>query len=627
MITFVTKENFIKDDDIIEYEKQLRSELGKQFDEIGKKVNKYSPELFPNVLYFNLDRDVVSYLLDIKLFPEIGNNVNCYSKDKAFLQAREYNDEFVRNEKSVWSSPYDLMHFRENVGDFGELKKGGTIFISDYKQSEIELPFSSIVVYYTYFSGRVSALCTGYNNGKKKMKKIVNVNEIKRDWLQDIEYYYKNDNSRTYFYNRQMYETFSLIDYLELQVRPGYNGKNGKLMEVFTDKFGKSILEDLFGMDNALKYEFVKYDRSEIKISLVDGKELDFFRQNRLDYWKSQRVIDTRNTDDYQRIGEKMKFYRKRLTQYLSDNYGVGVNTGKNFSSQAFCKMIEILETFGDVVVPKGEKTFRSFHLCEAPGAFIVALNHFIKTKRKGTQFEWSAQSKKEGGLGDDFGLISKYKKRWIWGKDGTGDITHEVVIKSYSDICANVQLITSDCGIESSLRHAGKYIGMLEFAMFLFIFYNLKEGGNAIIKVFTPLTNMLISLLFLTYESFDKIFVYKPVQNLGSQEFYLVCIGYHKIGMTEMNKMFDVLNSGFNKESSIIAIDKIPISFISQLERVINLLYYDFDRYIAKKIYYIDNESRIPNEFSDLTKFIWKKIQLWTVAFNMKKINKKENL
>lgn len=44
--------------------------------------------------------------------------------------------------------------------------------------------------------------------------------------------------------------------------------------------------------------------------------------------------------------------------------------------TQAWCKFYEIVSTF-DLVNLKGD-SFNSVHLCEAPGAFITCLNHFL---------------------------------------------------------------------------------------------------------------------------------------------------------------------------------------------------------------------------------------------------------
>lgn len=44
--------------------------------------------------------------------------------------------------------------------------------------------------------------------------------------------------------------------------------------------------------------------------------------------------------------------------------------------TQAWCKFYEILSTFS--VVPEDVRNFSSTHLCEAPGAFISALNYYL---------------------------------------------------------------------------------------------------------------------------------------------------------------------------------------------------------------------------------------------------------
>lgn len=47
--------------------------------------------------------------------------------------------------------------------------------------------------------------------------------------------------------------------------------------------------------------------------------------------------------------------------------------------TQAWCKFYEILSTY--LLIPAEIKNFKSLHLCEAPGAFISALNSYLHLK------------------------------------------------------------------------------------------------------------------------------------------------------------------------------------------------------------------------------------------------------
>ena len=52
--------------------------------------------------------------------------------------------------------------------------------------------------------------------------------------------------------------------------------------------------------------------------------------------------------------------------------------------TQAWCKFHEILSQFPALVSCGEPGDFRSLHLCEAPGAFVTSLNHFIQSRDTG---------------------------------------------------------------------------------------------------------------------------------------------------------------------------------------------------------------------------------------------------
>ena len=57
--------------------------------------------------------------------------------------------------------------------------------------------------------------------------------------------------------------------------------------------------------------------------------------------------------------------------------------------TQAFLKFTEILCRFPGLI-PDNENEYNTLHLCEAPGAFITALNHQIKTTHTYSKLKWN---------------------------------------------------------------------------------------------------------------------------------------------------------------------------------------------------------------------------------------------
>jgi hypothetical protein len=113
------------------------------------------------------------------------------------------------------------------------------------------------------------------------------------------------------------------------------------------------------------------------------------------------------------------------LSKFISNRYSAKLP--HSTVSNGFIKLWECLSVFNLIPTAKTEKSFRVFHICEAPGQMILACKYFTEQKRKNiTDYEWIANSlnpfnhenKMKYGkvVSDDYCLIRKNPKKWLWG-------------------------------------------------------------------------------------------------------------------------------------------------------------------------------------------------------------------
>lgn len=96
--------------------------------------------------------------------------------------------------------------------------------------------------------------------------------------------------------------------------------------------------------------------------------------------------------------------------------------------TQGWTKLHEMLTIFN--IVPDSMIRLNSLHLCEAPGAFITSLNHYIKTHRIDVIWNWKAITLNPYYEGNDLvALIDQDRfmmetsDNWYFGRDNSGDI------------------------------------------------------------------------------------------------------------------------------------------------------------------------------------------------------------
>ena len=305
--------------------------------------------------------------------------------------------------------------------------------------------------------------------------------------------------------------------------------------------------------------------------------------------------------DIYHQVKLKIDYYHKKLIKTIKQK-----NKITEFVSQAWLKLFEIYATFD--IIPKEADTFKTFHFCELPGAFVYATKHYINNMTEIKNWIWKAQSlnpykeRKEDervAFGDDGNILKKYFTHYDFGPKKTGDINDPDNLQYYQNKYGDNDFVTADCGLPYTQKDISS---LLSFSMFLSVFVALKKGGSCVIKRHLPLEeNQEIGLLYISYIIFDKMMLYKPVVNQQSQEYYIICTGFRGIDTNTLNKMKDIQKNYTN--TGLVDISLIPDEFLLQLYKGLDILIDNFNKFIEKKIYFADN-------FNKITKGEWDVIQ-----------------
>ncbi|KAE8297092.1 Cap-specific mRNA (nucleoside-2'-O-)-methyltransferase 2 [Larimichthys crocea] len=217
--------------------------------------------------------------------------------------------------------------------------------------------------------------------------------------------------------------------------------------------------------------------------------------------------------------------------------------------TQAWCKFFEILGVFNllpEEALQNGE--LNTVHLCEAPGAFITALNHYIKTSESTRYCDWSWAANTlnpyhEGNGGSttiaDDRLIANTLPWWFFGSDNTGNI---MIQKHLLELQATAALLL------------------------------LSPGGSFVLKMFTLYEHSSICLLYLLNCCFRSVNVFKPATSkAGNSEVYVVCLNYD--GKEAVRPLLSKLIRNYGPHladrEALFPNSLIPESFLTQHEEV----------------------------------------------------------
>jgi hypothetical protein len=258
-------------------------------------------------------------------------------------------------------------------------------------------------------------------------------------------------------------------------------------------------------------------------------------------------------------------------------------------ATNAALKMYELiyqmeLLTNGTACLP----VVQAFCNAELPGAFIIAINHYMKTRCVSSQFDWIASSYLPAAamqvgnktvLEDKFKIYERNRLHWLMGPapnglpDGeepvSGDVTDAPVVNTLSNAAHErfgdgANLYTSDVGIEIAQKDANRQEELSAFVNYgqvLTGLLALAVGGHLVTKQFTFVTPFSRSLIAIVASLFDETYITKPkTSRPTNSEVYLVGKGFKGISPELAKALLD-------RCDAYKTLDKLPTTWGSLLQ------------------------------------------------------------
>jgi len=380
------------------------------------------------------------------------------------------------------------------------------------------------------------------------------------------------------------------------------------LTKEFDDKAAQYVLKT-FAKQFTIKpiVPDVLYTKSFYKKLIEKRAELNYYK----------RVMDTKPSQifSYNRYNNKRGYLLtwEQLTNQIDTFKNLKYILKREYNAEmvtnAWIKMYEMLNMFPDLL--PNSPVVKTFHLCEAPGAFISALNHFVSNRNQ--KLDWYAQTLKATRIGSDtdwaledhYGLIATYPNRWIFGDpkiDDSGNITHSNIIKFYANnpLLKNIDFMTADAGLQcepNELNEQEAFLGKINMGQIICILACLPIGKTAIFKTFLPMSEPLtISMMYLVTHLFASVTIVKPSTSHSlNSEIYVVLRGYKGIEQNMLEVLYAMLDDPKITSKTLVC-PQIDMSFFGSYMSSVGLFIDRQIQSLSRNYYYYYNFDQITN-------------------------------
>lgn len=281
------------------------------------------------------------------------------------------------------------------------------------------------------------------------------------------------------------------------------------------------VANDLIPIENSA-YDLPDFEKIKSELNATKSKIDDFH-------------LNKETADRYYNFSNKIRI-TNQLRQFINSKCN-----GQHVT-RAWIKFYEIHAHYE--TIPRDIRQLKVFFNAELPGASICALNHYMKTMRPRTEFNWKASSyadvkdlarqNSREYLGDHYCIYEKNPSNWMMNENNNGDMTK---LDNLLDIekrlgSASADLYTHDAGVglddTTNFNIQERVNAHIHLGCALMGFMTLKKGGVFIAKQYTFFESFSVSLLLIYASMFDNFYITKPMTSgQSNSEIYLIGKGF----------------------------------------------------------------------------------------------------
>jgi cap1 methyltransferase len=333
-----------------------------------------------------------------------------------------------------------------------------------------------------------------------------------------------------------------------------------------------------------------------------------FYDKLKIEKEKIDKLENNENWDKMKKIGNPYELiYTTYNKKRKNDSISLYIPI-----SRSYFKMWEIFHKYNFFEYLPVKNNYIFAHLAEGPGGFMEATYNYRKKNFNGNNLDtyYCITLKPTNEHIPDFNKLKK-----IFGDNNNIKINYgnlyiidDVInyIENFSKNKAN--FVTADGGFDYSSDFNGQEINSCQiiYSECIIALNILSKHGSFVCKVFDLFSITMVQLMYIIYESFEHVFIYKPdTSRPANSEKYIICLNY-KDNLTKLEKnnmiqhieTWNNLSNSLSKENSVIFKNiRVDNNFISKLEEYNNL-------YINNQMYYLNKTIELAQNKFDKDKY-----------------------